>query len=349
MNLPKSPMRRVAAIAAGALIGLTGAATFAGPALAHHTTISGTACLTTNGVHRVEWKVVNSERDLEAKITEVWTPSGTTINGIAAGTTITPNGKVTGTQLTTKNKPLELKVTATWIRNGTVVTHIASGTAKLSNNCTTPPTATPTPTKPTTTPTVTPSATPSVTPSATPSVTPSATASVTPSATPTTTPSTPVPTSPVPTTQPSEPTGPLVPEEPNAPVFEIVFDCDTLVISADNPAGGITETVVLTSEKNVVKKLELVPGKKTEVSFEAYEGLTVTPSVDGEQADPADAVKWVKPADCTPGQGGGDKDEPALPLTGAATGGIIAGAAVLLAVGAGLFVMARRRRLRFTA
>ncbi|MEU7611896.1 LPXTG cell wall anchor domain-containing protein [Micromonospora sp. NPDC049204] len=345
MNLPKSPMRRVAAIAAGALIGLTGAATFAGPASAHHTTISGTACLTTNGVHRVEWKVVNSERDLEAKISEVWTPSGTTINGIAKGTKIAANGKVSGTQLTTKGSALELKVTAKWMRNGQEITHIASGTAKLSTNCTTPPTATPTPTKPTTTPTVKPSATPSVTPSATPS----ATASVTPSATPTTTPSTPVPTSPVPTTQPSEPTGPLVPEEPNAPVFEIVFDCDELVITADNPADGITETVVLTSEKNVVKKLELVPGKKTEVSFEAYEGLTVTPSVDGEQADPADAVKWVKPANCTPGQGGGDNDGPALPLTGAATGGIIAGAAVLLAVGAGLFVMARRRKVRFTA
>ncbi|MEU8287338.1 LPXTG cell wall anchor domain-containing protein [Micromonospora sp. NPDC048905] len=345
MNLPKSPMRRVAAIAAGALIGLTGAATFAGPALAHHTTISGTACKTTDGVHRVEWKVENSERDLEATITEVWSPSGTTISGIGGGTKIAANGKVTGTQLTTKGKQLELKVTATWTRNGKLITNTASGTAKLSKNCTTPPTPTPTPTKPTPTPTVTPSATPSVTPSATPS----ATASVTPSATPTTTPSTPVPTSPVPTTQPSEPTGPLVPEEPNAPVFEIVFDCDVLVITADNPAGGITETVVLTSEKNVVKKLELVPGKKTEVSFEAYEGLTVTPSVDGEQADPADAVKWVKPADCTSGQGGGDKDEPALPLTGAATGGIIAGAAVLLAVGAGLFVMARRRRVRFTA
>ncbi|MEV4499003.1 LPXTG cell wall anchor domain-containing protein [Micromonospora arborensis] len=333
MNLPKSPLRRIAAIAAGALIGLTGAATFATPALAHHTTVSGTACATaTKGVYRVDWKVVNSEYDLAGTITEVWTPSHTAIDGIAAGSNLPANGKVVGVQQTKKGAKLELKVTAEWIRDGKLITNTATGTAKVSKHCTTPPASpTPTPTTPTPSPTVS------------PSVEPSSPAPTTPA------PTTPVPTTPTPTPTPSEPTGPLVPEEPNAPVFEIVFDCDSLVITADNPADGVTETVVLTSEKNVVKKLELVPGKKSEVSFEAYEGLTVTPSVEGEQGDPAEAVKWVKPANCSPGQGGGDKDEPALPLTGAATGGIIAGAVVLLAAGAGLFVMARRRRVRFTA
>ena len=38
-----------------------------------------------------------------------------------------------------------------------------------------------------------------------------------------------------------------------------------------------------------------------------------------------------------------------LPVTGAATGSIAAGAAVLLAIGGGLFFMARRRKLKFTA
>ncbi|PWR07181.1 hypothetical protein DKT68_20030 [Micromonospora acroterricola] len=134
----------------------------------------------------------------------------------------------------------------------------------------------------------------------------------------------------------------MVPEEPNAPVFEIIFDCDALVVSADNPADGVTETIVLTSEKGVSKKLDLTPGRKTEVSFDAYEGLTVTPSIEGEEGDPADAVKWVKPAECGEGAGGG------LPLTGANTTMIAGGAAVLLAAGAGLFLLARRRRLRFT-
>ncbi|MFF5179028.1 LPXTG cell wall anchor domain-containing protein [Micromonospora sp. NPDC000316] len=337
MNSPKSPFRRVAAIVAGALIGLTGAATFASPALAHHTTVTGTACKTDNGVYRVEWKVVNSERDLAGTITKVWTPSGTAIEGIATGTKLPKpsDGNVVGVQYTTKGKALELKVTAEWWRNGRLHTNTATGKAKESKNCA-KPTPTPKPTKP-----PKPTPTPSVTPSVTPSAEPTTPAPTTPA------PTTPAPTGPVPTPQPSEPTGPLVPEEPNAPVFEIVFDCDALVITADNPADGVTETLVLTTDKNVVKKLELIPGKKTEVSFEAYEGLTVTPSVEGEEGDPAEAVKWVKPAECNPGQGGGDS--PALPLTGAATGGIIAGAAVLLAAGAALFVMARRRRMRFTA
>ena len=73
----------------------------------------------------------------------------------------------------------------------------------------------------------------------------------------------------------------------------------------------------------------------------------MTPTAEG--LDDSSPIAWEKPADCTPGQGGGDKDEPSLPLTGAATGGIIAGAVVLLAAGAALFVVARRRRVRFTA
>ncbi|MEU5905005.1 LPXTG cell wall anchor domain-containing protein [Micromonospora sp. NPDC047527] len=341
MNPPKSPFRRIAAIVAGALIGLTGAATFATPALAHHTTVSGTACKTdTKGVYRVEWKVVNSERDLPGTITKVWSPSGTAITGIAAGTNLPKpsEGNVTGVQYTTKGAALEVKITAEWLRNGRLHTNTAIGKANVKKNCTTPPTATPTPTTPTASPTVTPSAEPS-SPAPT---TPVPTSPVPTEPVPTSpVPTEPVPTSPVPTPQPSEPTGPLVPEEPDAPVFEIVFDCDVLVITADNPADGVTETVLLTSEKNVVKKLELIPGKKTEVSFDAYEGLTVTPSIEGEEGDPAEAVKWVKPTDCG-GEGGG------LPLTGTNTTLIAGGAIVLLAAGAGLFVMARRRRLRFT-
>ncbi|MBQ0900675.1 cell wall anchor protein [Micromonospora sp. U21] len=329
MNPPKSPFRRVAAIAAGALIGIAGVATVATPAFAHHSTISGTACETNeDGVYRVQWTVVNSEDDLDATITEVWTPSNTYVNGIPAGRELpkSTDGKVVGVQYTAKGAALDLKITAEWTRDGRLHTNTATGTAVLDETCAAePPTATPTPGAPTPTPTVTPSAGPSSPAPTTPA------------------PTTPAPTTAVPTPQPSEPTGPLVPEEPNAPVFEIIFDCDALVISADNPADGVAATIVLTTEKGVSKKLELTPGKKTEVSFDAYEGLTVTPSIDGEEADPADAVKWAKPADCGEGEGGG------LPLTGANTTMIAGGAVVLLAAGAGLFMMARRRRLRFTA
>lgn len=49
-----------------------------------------------------------------------------------------------------------------------------------------------------------------------------------------------------------------------------------------------------------------------------------------------------------PGGGGGDSDEE-LALTGASTGWVAGGAAVLLIAGAGLFFLARRRRVNFTA
>ena len=49
------------------------------------------------------------------------------------------------------------------------------------------------------------------------------------------------------------------------------------------------------------------------------------------------------------GGGGGGEEPPGLPVTGAAAGGIAAGAIALLALGAVLFVMARRRRIHFTA
>ena len=103
-------------------------------------------------------------------------------------------------------------------------------------------------------------------------------------------------------------------------------------------------------------RLTVAPGESKTVSFPASEGLTVSPSF----ADPAHAmsiaaapleakddslgsIPWEQPEGCDEGTGGG------LPVTGAAAGGIAAGAAVLLAAGAVLFVMARRRRIRFPA
>ncbi|NJP30832.1 PVV-CTERM domain-containing choice-of-anchor G protein [Micromonospora thermarum] len=322
MNRLHPALRRATAVAAGALLGLTGVAFLATPASAHHTTVTGTACETSeDGVYRVQWTVVNSEDDLAGTITEVWTPSDTYVVGVPVGRELpkSGDGKVVGVQYTAKGAELKLKITAEWKRGERTVTNTAFGTATVDETCTAePPAQTPTPSPDVTTPAPTPTVT-------------------------TPAPTTPAPTTPAPTpTQPEEPGGPLVPEEPNAPVFEIVYTCDELVITADNPADGVTATLVLTTEKGETKKLELVPGKKTEVIFKAYAGLTVTPSLEGEEADPADAVKWAQPEECG-GEGGG------LPKTGDNTAAIAGGAAALLAVGAGLFVMARRRKLRFTA
>ncbi len=132
----------------------------------------------------------------------------------------------------------------------------------------------------------------------------------------------------------------MVPE-PGEPTFELTETCDELIFAIDNPADGIAFSITLTSEKGTVKTLDAVPGQTTSVSFDAYEGLAVTPSFEDEKGDP---IAWEQPEDCDNGGGGGG-----LPVTGAATGGIIAGAVVLLAAGAALFVVTRRRRLRFTA
>jgi len=128
--------------------------------------------------------------------------------------------------------------------------------------------------------------------------------------------------------------------------------CDKLIFSIDNTKGTETVTVKFTPNKGEAKTLEVKGGKTGSVEFTGEKGLTVTPSEKGQDYD---AIKWdseKKPADCTkspeapaPGNGGGES----LPLTGAATGGIAAGAAVLLAVGGVLFFMARRRKVKFTA
>jgi LPXTG-motif cell wall-anchored protein len=135
--------------------------------------------------------------------------------------------------------------------------------------------------------------------------------------------------------------------KPGEPSGSYLSTCDELIFEVSNPADGETVTITFTPNKGEAKTLTVEPGKTGTVSFPAQEGLKVTPSAEG--MDETEPIAWEKPEDCdTPGQGGGG-DEPELPLTGAATGGIIAGAAVLLAAGVALFVVARRRKIRFTA
>ncbi|MBY8870893.1 hypothetical protein K7640_03430 [Micromonospora sp. PLK6-60] len=359
MIRPKLSLRRPLAALGATLVGVAAATAFAAPASAHHSIITGTACKLESGDLAVTWTVKNSERDLVGKITDVWTPSATEITGIAPGVELPKagDGVVTGQQVVKAGKKAELKISAEWFRGDKRVTNTAAGSARTTGKCAPAPTPEPTTPEPTDSPepTETPAPTESPEPTETPAPTeeptspaPSESPSEEPtSPAPTDEPTSPAPTSPVPTPQPTEPGGPLVPDEPNAPVFEVIFACDALAVTADNPADGVTATIVFTTDKGVTKELKLIPGEKTEVVFEAYEGLTITPSFPGEQPDPADALEWEKPAECAPGAGGG---EGGLPLTGAPAGMIAGGAAVLLAVGAGLFMMARRRRnIRFTA
>ncbi|RKR90701.1 LPXTG-motif cell wall-anchored protein [Micromonospora pisi] len=142
--------------------------------------------------------------------------------------------------------------------------------------------------------------------------------------------------------KPAEPADCVAPGEPTG---SYQSTCDDLVFEIVNPADGEKVELTLTPSKGEPQQLVVEPGKTGTVKFPASEGLTVTPS--GKGLDDTKPIAWEKPADCTKGEAGGSGDE--LPLTGAAAGGIAATAVALLGIGIALFVVARRRKMRFTA
>ncbi|WP_319458821.1 cell wall anchor protein [Micromonospora sp. RTP1Z1] len=317
MNRPN--FRRVAAVAAGALIGLAGVATFAAPAMAHHPQPSGTYCAAQDGKVTVNWSVGSNVPDITGTITKVEsTVPGDITGNLAVGATLeTESGTpLTGTQTHTFEgaiPELKLNVEARWVRGDQIITTSQSVVAQPSRDCGPAESPSPSPSSPS------PSATPEPTksPEATPS--PSASSPASPSAT---------------------PSVPAEPAEPAEPIFQLDQTCDKMTFSVENPAKGIPFTATMTTEKGVTKKLVSVPGKTVSVSFDAYKGLKVTVKYD--VVEDSETIPYTQPKDCS-GQGGG------LPVTGPAAGAIVGGAAVLLAAGAVLFVMARRRRVRFTA
>jgi LPXTG-motif cell wall-anchored protein len=130
------------------------------------------------------------------------------------------------------------------------------------------------------------------------------------------------------------------------------LDCTALTITVDNPA---TEDATLTfvPDPGEAVVVEVAGGDSATVNFPPSEGLAVDVRFQGRSvADPADPIEVTPEAlaasDCTEdtaaeGGGGG------LPATGTSTIIVVAGALVLLALGASLYLIARRRRIRFTA
>ncbi|RKN49357.1 cell wall anchor protein [Micromonospora endolithica] len=132
--------------------------------------------------------------------------------------------------------------------------------------------------------------------------------------------------------------------EVGEPEAGYTFSCDEMTFQIVNPANGASLASTFTPSTGTAKTVTVEPGTTETVTFPAGPGFSVTVTGDLDSGGP---LAWEQPADCDKGgEGGGD---PSLPVTGAAAGGIAAGAVALLALGAVLFVMARRRRVRFTA
>ena len=331
MNPLKSPLHRTATVLAGALIGVTGAAVFAAPASAHHPELAGKTVCLTDGGWKVDW-TLTPIAPIPGTITKVNGVPASTLTKIAAGTPVPVNTPITDTQAFTEDDAsATLTVEVTWIpeprkfdklKNSDggyntepkPIVKDVTATVPRPADCkqpTTPPTTTP----PVTTP---PATTP---PATTPPVT-------TPPATtpPTTPPATPTPT---PTFGEAQ------------PIFDLT--CDSMTIGLDNPADGVEIPLVLVPSTGEKTTLVIKPGEKKSKTFEAGEGFSVTIALEGFE-DEGEKIDWESPGDCD-GEGAGGE----LPLTGVAVGGIAGGAALLLAIGAGLFVMTRRRNVKFTA
>jgi LPXTG-motif cell wall-anchored protein len=138
------------------------------------------------------------------------------------------------------------------------------------------------------------------------------------------------------------------PEPEEKGVAEAEFDCEVFSLVLNN---NFSEDVTLSVVPSVGEAVDVtVPaGESSEpIEFPASAGLTVDvqdeegASVLEEGAFEIDADEFT--ANCEDDGQGGD-----LPVTGASTGLIAGGAVALLVLGAGLFLVARRRRIRFTA
>jgi hypothetical protein len=152
----------------------------------------------------------------------------------------------------------------------------------------------------------------------------------------------PTPT-PTPTVKPT-PTPTATTTAPGEPTPILEEDCTTITIGASNPAEGKEISLKFETSKGETRTTVIKPGETKTEKFSAVPGFTVKVTPTGIPGAKAETVAYEKPDNCdTSGSGGG------LPVTGAAAGTIAGGAALLLAIGAVMFVVSRRRKVKFTA
>jgi LPXTG-motif cell wall-anchored protein len=380
VNLLKSKLRRGTAVVAGALLGLTGVAFFAAPASAHDNKVAGTAaCDTTAGEWVVTWTVNTDRKHSKAKnfrfLTVTQTPADSTISGIAvtaddaqpkypypSNTAVVATQRVAGSATTAS-----LTVQTEWddtfkafslpasvVLDGTCTKDAPKPDAKLASTCdgVTVTLANGKDAKAEADFTVVGSD------GYTKDITVKAGAEPVELKIPAKNAATIVVTEkhtakPVLEGKYEKPTDCDQPPKDNADRYYEVT-CDSLIFTIDNTKGTATVTATFTPNKGEAQTLVVKGGETASATFKGVKGLEVTPSEGKIVYEP---IKWnseEKPADCTKspspspsasGAGGGG----GLPKTGAAAGGIAGGAAVLLAFGAVLFVLARRRKVKFTA
>jgi LPXTG-motif cell wall-anchored protein len=136
--------------------------------------------------------------------------------------------------------------------------------------------------------------------------------------------------------------------EPQVELREWSLDCDALVITIANPGSADATLRLLPSVGDPVE-VGVAGGESATVTFPPAAGLAVDIAHQGRSiVDPDDPIEITPAAmaelTCQAGGEGGD-----LPATGRPVALIIAGAVALVALGVGLFLVARRRRITFTA
>lgn len=140
------------------------------------------------------------------------------------------------------------------------------------------------------------------------------------------------------------------PEVP-AELGQWAADCQAVTITIDNPAQEDLALTFVPSEGSPVN-VEVAGGQSATVQIPASEGLAVDVQHQGFSIiDPAQPIELTPAAWADLGceDNGAAAGDEALAATGVPTGLIITGAALLLVLGAGLFLVARRRRIIFTA
>jgi hypothetical protein len=136
--------------------------------------------------------------------------------------------------------------------------------------------------------------------------------------------------------------GDCAPPSTEEKLVESAFDCETLTITLTNPT---QEELTFSFIPSAGDPVVVAPGESATVEFPSAPGLMVEVRL-GEttQAQIEITAEEFAALECDDdGEGGG------LPETGVPTAIVASGAAALLALGAGLYLVARSRRITFTA